>query len=721
MLRTNGKARATLRALALAALVVGLAAAGPEKRSTITNVTLQEIGATTQLYFNADGPVKCESVTSPDPLYAIVDVKGANHTLPASSNLSNPAVKGFTADIWHTEDGTPVTRLTIALAGLSWHWIEPEDKGVAVMVEPKTSDVPPSGMPPVPADPQPAIAQTEPSGVSESDSNSSATWGEVTVEDSTTPATEGSTTTTTSAAPANASTANAMTTNTPTTNTPTANTPTTTATASLAPTKGSATPNSDSKSPAANATAPANTAPTTETAATESTAPESSQEIMADDTMSNGSETEMTEDETVARSPVYKMLNSRPANFEPQALAPTDRYARSGARVSLDIQGADIRTVMRSLAEYSGTNIVVGREVQGSVTVNLTEVPWIDALNTICRTQGLGWVEEEGIIRIETLDNLRKEDVARSTADRTLEDLQPMTTQIVRAVYATATELKPAIEKTLTARGHVEVDPRTNSLVITDVSRRVSAAVEMVQHLDSRTPQIEITAKLVDVDARFTRELGINWTAYGLHSDDGRTTGDIEVTPTQIIDPAANVRFGLVRSWGTFNAMLTALEQDNKADIISNPRITTVNNREARILVGRKIPLIVLDEAGNAVTQLTTIGITLRVTPHINDDERITLDLHPEVSDLASQATVQGGIIINTSEADTRVIVDDGETAVIGGLIRSNTSKLKRGVPYLKDIPILGFAFSSTSEVKEKRELLIFITPRIITNWAQTN
>jgi type IV pilus assembly protein PilQ len=137
--------------------------------------------------------------------------------------------------------------------------------------------------------------------------------------------------------------------------------------------------------------------------------------------------------------------------------------------------------------------------------------------------------------------------------------------------------------------------------------------------------------------------------------------------------------------------------------------------------VGKKIPLIVLDEAGNAVTQLITIGITLRVTPHINDNNRITLDLHPEVSDLAAQATVQGGVIINTSEADTRVMVENGETAVIGGLIRANETTLDRGVPVLKDIPLVGGLFKNSSNVREKRELLIFVTPRIITTLASSD
>ena len=154
------------------------------------------------------------------------------------------------------------------------------------------------------------------------------------------------------------------------------------------------------------------------------------------------------------------------------------------------------------------------------------------------------------------------------------------------------------------------------------------------------------------------------------------------------------------------------------ANIISNPRITTVDNREAKIVVGQKIPLIVQDVAGNPVSQLQTIGIQLKVTPHLTQDKKIVMDLHPEVSDLSTQSTVQGGIIINTSEADTRVMVDDGQTAVIGGLIRTNSSTVHSGIPYLKDIPLLKYLFSSTSTVKQNRELLIFVTPRLVTTMA---
>jgi len=637
--RNAGKTGATLRALALAALVIGLAAAGPEKRANLNNLALQEIGGATQLTFNADRKVECKTVAVNDPGILVFDIPGANHSLPRTAEMETALMTGIQTDIWHDEEGTPITRITVRLKTPATSWVEVGDSGFQIMLTPAALELPAASQATA-ADPvssempaaidemasQALVPTDSPSTPSNSSPDFSNTWGEITVE---------------------------------------------------------------GVAPAARATEP--------DAGRAASTPEDS------------------------RSAVRQMLAERPIDFMPRSLQDGARYAESGSRVSLDVQGADIRTVMRSLSEYSGTNIVVGKEVTGSVTVNLAEVPWIDALNTICRTQALGWVDEEGIIRVETLENLRKEDVSRSSADRQLEDLQPLTTQIVRAVYATATELKPAIEKTLTTRGHIEVDPRTNSLVITDVSRRVSAATEMVKHLDSRTPQVEITAKLVDVDARYTRDLGISWGVGQVHSSDQAFSGEADINTNNVVNPAANVRFGLVRSWGTINAMLSALEQDSKADIISNPRITTVNNREARILVGRKIPLIVLDEAGNAITQLTTIGITLLVTPHINDDQRITLDLHPEVSDLASQATVQGGIIINTSEADTRVIVDDGETAVIGGLIRSNTGKVVRGVPILKDLPILGALFRTTIEVKEKRELLIFITPRIVTNWTQTS
>ena len=394
--------------------------------------------------------------------------------------------------------------------------------------------------------------------------------------------------------------------------------------------------------------------------------------------------------------------------------------AMGGPRVSLDVQGADIYTVLRSISEYSGRNIVMGYDVRSEVasplSFHLEDVPWGEALETVLRSAHLWYEEENGILRVDTEENLRNERLQRGSASRQLEEVLPLTTRIVNVIYANANELKVSVEKSLSNRGIVEVDYRTNSLVITDIARRVESVAQMVQHLDSQTPQVEIVAKLVEVDARFTRDLGVFWKVGNIH-ENGVSTA-LSAGSNKVVDPTGDIRFGVVKDWGNLDLTLSAMEQDNKANIISNPRITTVNNREARILVGKKIPLIVLDEAGNSVTQLITIGITLLVNPHINDNNYITLDMHPEVSDLSSQATVQGGVIINTSEADTRVMVGNGETAVIGGLIRSNETRLERGVPVLKDIPVLGWFFKGSSTVKEKRELLIFVTPRIISSFA---
>jgi type IV pilus assembly protein PilQ len=388
--------------------------------------------------------------------------------------------------------------------------------------------------------------------------------------------------------------------------------------------------------------------------------------------------------------------------------------ATGPGRLSLDVQDATIRSVLRAIAEFSGRNIVVGKDVKGDISVTVRDMPWRDALTVIVRAHGLDFVEEGGAIRVDVAERLQAELLARETTESRRLDVLPMATRVVRVNYANARELQPVIMGSLSKRGQIQVDERTNTLVISDVADHLDAAERMARELDSQTPQIEIVAKLVDVDAASLRELGVRWTGQNIQEGgDPDAFGEFEIDASAS-DPVGTFTVGTITDFGVFEATLTALELNRKADIISNPRITTVDNREAKILVGQKIPLIVQDVAGNAVSQLTTIGIQLRVKPHLTDDKRIVLDLHPEVSDLSTQSTVQGGIIINTSEADTRVMVDDGQTAVIGGLIRTNESEIKTGVPLLMHIPILGALFRNTSTAKQQRELVIFVTPKIL-------
>jgi type IV pilus assembly protein PilQ len=386
-----------------------------------------------------------------------------------------------------------------------------------------------------------------------------------------------------------------------------------------------------------------------------------------------------------------------------------------GPRVSLDVQDAEIGTVLRSLASFSGTNIVASPRVTGKVTVTLEQVPWREALAVILRAHSFDFVDDNGIIRVDTAEDLRQEQVAVKMAEKQIEDLEKLSLGVVTLDFANAKEIRQALEEMLTTRGNMEVDARTNSLLISDVAERVALIEDMATKLDTQTPQVEINARLVDLDKRATRELGISWSAMNVQPDGQNIVGDATVA-NAVSDPNGTFRIGTVQNYGELVAQLDALERDNRAKLISNPIITTTDNREASILVGQKIPLIVADEAGNAVTQLTTIGIVLRVTPHINSPERITLDVHNEVSDLSSQATVQGGVIINTSESDTRVMVRNGETAIIAGLIRAVDNVLETGVPVLKDIPLLGALFRSKATTTNARELVVFVTPRVVTD-----
>jgi type IV pilus assembly protein PilQ len=381
--------------------------------------------------------------------------------------------------------------------------------------------------------------------------------------------------------------------------------------------------------------------------------------------------------------------------------------------MSLDVKGADVRDVIRSIAEFSGVNIVPDREIEGPVSLKLVQVPWREALDILCQSAGLIALPAEGdsFIRVATLRTWRDEGLEHETNERKKEEIEPLETRILTIRYASARELRDAVAFALSKRGSMEVDERTNSILVSDIIPRLTEIESLVDSLDTETLQVEITARLVDVDQVAARALGIEWQINNLHRDGA--SGSISVHEP-LLNPSGQATLGLVKNWGTLDATITAMERDNKAHIISNPKITTVNNRKAKILVGKEVPLIVLDEAGNAVTELKKVGITLEVTPYINSENRITMDLHPEVSDLSSEATVQGGLIFTTTSADTRVMVDNGETAVIGGLIRTVEIHFNQGIPLLRSIPLLGNFFKQSDTRHESRELLIFVSPRVV-------
>lgn len=406
-----------------------------------------------------------------------------------------------------------------------------------------------------------------------------------------------------------------------------------------------------------------------------------------------------------------QVAQNTPARAAKEMSTPLYGEALANQPMTIDVQGADIKTVLRSISEFSGINIIASPEVEGPVVIHLKNVPWKEALDSILRSQGYGWRDDYGIIRVAPIDDLQEDEVKAVTVDRKKEEMASLQTRVVKLDYLNAKEIKTAMSKMTSPRGSVEADQGTNSVIVAEVPARIDRLVQMIKDMDQRLRQVEIVAKMVDVDHEATRELGVNWQALNLQA--GSFAGDV-VTGQAMVDPFSTLRVGTVQSWGDLNVIIEAMERDNKANIVSNPKISTADNQEARIMVGKEIPLIVSDEAGNPITELKKIGVILRVTPHVNSDGTITMDLHPELSDLATQATVQGGVIINLQEADTRVVVKDGETAVIGGLISDIESNVRTGVPVVKDIPLLGALFRFDSKTTRKRELIIFVTPKVV-------
>jgi len=418
-----------------------------------------------------------------------------------------------------------------------------------------------------------------------------------------------------------------------------------------------------------------------------------------------------------ARAPQSSMVSGMP-EYEARA---NQGDMGMNKNITIDVQNADIKTVLHSMSEFSGTNIISGPEVEGKVTAHLRNVPWRQALDIILKAHAFGWREEYGIIRVSTAEGLVQEELDLQMAERKRDELLPLVTEIMPLSYANADEMGKALKEVLTQRGSIEIEKGNNALVVTDIEKNVEKIAGMVVSLDRKIKQVEIVAKMVDVDYEATQEMGVRWEALQLGKGDPHGHPDIGGIGDGIIDARGNnavgtFRVGTIQDWGQVLALIDLLAKDNKANIISNPRIVTADNREASILVGKEIPLIVSDEAGNPITELTKVGITLRVTPHVNEDRSVTLDLHPEVSELSAQATVQGGVIITLSEADTRVMVEDGSTAVIGGLINEVETKLEEGIPYVKDVPVLGAFFKFKSTTKKKRELVIFVTPTIVDN-----
>ncbi len=400
-----------------------------------------------------------------------------------------------------------------------------------------------------------------------------------------------------------------------------------------------------------------------------------------------------------------------------------------GRKISLDFQDAEITSILRLLADVSVKNMVIAEDVKGKMTLKLLNVPWDQALDIVLKMNNLGKVEEESVIRIGTLGSLARQQEEEAKAKESMIKAEDLVTKVININYAKAQELSDTLKKNLSARGDITIDARTNSMIIKDVEKVIIKISELAKILDAPTPQVMIEARIVQAKPDFVRELGVQWGAdlqaitgsnaigisAGPAGDFGAPTTDFGVNlPAAAPTGTLGFTFGrLVGNPINLDLRLSASETKGMTKIISSPKITTLDNQEAKIEQGESIPFATTSQQGTQTT-FVDANLTLAVTPHVTSDGSIIMKVKASKNAPGSTRTGAAGPSIDKKEAFTNVLIKDGETVVIGGIYENSKIETVKRVPYLSSIPILGWLFRNESISDSTTELLVFITPRII-------
>jgi len=436
-----------------------------------------------------------------------------------------------------------------------------------------------------------------------------------------------------------------------------------------------------------------------------------------------------------------------------------DALQSQAPRITVQWDGADIEDVVAGFAAFSGRTIIVGKGIQGKVTAEIKNQPWDLAFHAVLESQGLAWQTLPGGI----INVANKIDLAR--ADSTV----PIATRLVVLNYAKATSLQPAIQSIVSrGRGAVVADSSHNALIITDVATRIDDVEEFVKGLDIRTPQVAIQAKIIFVDRSDVEQLGVRYdlgsstqffnrlvqrfdpsSAKPVDTDldgvpdalvptttftpdktivdlGGNSLSALGNAAGAIANPALELIFSTALGNFDLTTFLSALERIQLTDVQAEPSVTVLDNRPAQILVGDRVPIRIVDvsspSAGGTGVPRATVsfeqtGINLKVTPHVTSNRQVLMDVHAERSSVQT-APVDIGFTFQTQQAETQLLVGDGETAVIAGLTVTEVVVDKTGIPFLADLPILGKLFGFSSQTENRRDLIILITPHIIDDLA---
>lgn len=463
---------------------------------------------------------------------------------------------------------------------------------------------------------------------------------------------------------------------------------------------------------------------------------------------------------------------------EEKSAAKAKAQTYTGNKISLDFQDIEVRRVLQLLADFTGINMVAADTVQGNITLRLKDVPWDQALDIVLKTKNLDKRRNGSVIWIAPVSELIKAEEEEAKAIAQSVKLAPLQTEYIQLSYAKATDIEKLITQgknvntnnsgssgsisndtlaggLLSPRGTVSTDPRTNTLIINDTSQKIDQIRKMVDLLDVSVKQVMIEARIVSASTDFTREMGVKWgiLSQGITNNNDLLVGGSDTTLWNLRKPekdsdtggwkyeierpdnlnvdlgavtpgASRIAFGLISlSDFMLDLELSAVQADGYGEVISTPKVMTADKQPAKIESGKKIPYTSSTGGGaNAVpkTEFIDATLSLDVTPSITPDGKVMMKLNI-TKDSQSTPTPTGQLTINKNQIDTNVLVDNGETVVLGGIFEQENISSQVKVPFLGDLPYVGRLFRRDLKTDNKRELLIFITPRIVNDTLTRN
>lgn len=424
-----------------------------------------------------------------------------------------------------------------------------------------------------------------------------------------------------------------------------------------------------------------------------------------------------------------------------QQMAELEQSQYQGEPISLDFQDVPVRQVLQIIAKVNGFNLVTTDTVTGNVSISLSGVPWDQALEMILKIKGLDKRQEGNILLIAPSEELSQRETQKLQSEQQVAQLAPLASASITVNYAKASELSQILKSQegaggiLTERGTVTVDNRTNTILVRDTQVSIDEARRVIESLDIPVKQVLIESRMVTVRDNVDEQLGVRWGFSDRQNDNGvsgslsgadtiasgnvPSLGDRLNVNLPVASAAGSIGFQIASlADGTIlDLELSALESENKGEIIASPRITVANQQEAYIEQGTEIPYSQATSSGATSVEFKKAVLSLKVTPHITPDNRIILDLivTQDTRGETVQTATGDAVAIDTQEIKTQVLVENGETIVLGGIFQQVNSNDVSKVPLFGDLPVVGALFRNSSKVYQKRELLIFVTPKIVT------